>query len=65
MAFDLEEIEALIDFFSSNPAMWNHHITEYRDCNLRDSSLEKLVDQFTGKFTKEDIRPERHNLQTV
>ena len=30
MTFDLEEIETLIDFFNSDPALWNYHFTEYR-----------------------------------
>ena len=33
--FDLEERQILIDFFNSNPALWNHHLTEYRDRKLK------------------------------
>ena len=62
--FDLEEKEK-IDFFNSNSALQNHHLTEYRDQNLRDSFLEKLVEKFHGKFKKEDIKLEWHNLQAV
>ena len=29
--FNLEERETLIDFFNSNPALWNPYLTEYRD----------------------------------
>ena len=65
VTFDLEEKEILIDFFNSNPPLWNHHLSEYRDRSLRDSLLEKLVNQFDGKFTKEDVKREWHNLQTV
>ena len=43
--------------------MWNHNTTEYRDRNLRDSLLEKLVDEFDNKFKKEDIKQEWHSLQ--
>ena len=50
--FDLEERETLTDFFNSNPALSNHHFTEYRDQNLRGSLLEKLVKTFHGKFIK-------------
>ena len=64
MKFDLEEKEK-IDFFNLNSALWNHHLTEYRDRNLRDSLLEKLVEKFHGEFKKEDIKREWHNLQTV
>ena len=63
--FGLEDRETLIDLFNSNLALWNHHLTEYRDRNLRDSLLEELVERFYGKFNKEDIKREWHNLQTV
>lgn len=53
----------LINFFNLNPPLWNHHLTEYRDRNLLDWLLEKLVDQFEGKFSKEDIKRKWHNLQ--
>ena len=43
--------------------MWNHNTTDYRDRNLRDSFLEKLVDEFDNKFKKEDIKQESHSLQ--
>ena len=57
MKFDLEERET-IDFFNSNPSLWNHHLTEYRDRNLRDSLMEKLAEKFHGQFNKEDIKRE-------
>ena len=41
----------------------NHNITDYCDRNLRDSLLEKLVDEFYNKFKKEDINQEWHSLQ--
>ena len=37
--------------------------TDYRDQNLCDSLLEKLVDEFDNKFKKEDIKQEWHSLQ--
>jgi len=63
--FELEEKETLIDFFNTNSALWNHHLNEYRDRNLRDSLLEKLTEKFEGKFTKDDLKREWHNLQTT
>ena len=63
--FDLAEKETLIDFFSANPALWNHHLSEYRDRNLRDSLFDRLVEQFEGKFMKDDLKREWHNLQTI
>ena len=46
-----------------HPSLWNHSTTDYRDRNLRDSLLEKLVDEFDNKFKKEDIKQEWHSLQ--
>ena len=63
--FDLEERETLTDFFNLNPALWNYHLTDDRDRNLRDSLLKKLVEKFHGRFNKEDTKREWHNLQTV
>lgn len=62
---ELEEKETLIDFFNANPALWNHHLNEYRDRNLRDSLLEKLTEKFEGKFTKDDLKGKWHNLTTM
>ena len=64
-SFELEEKETLIDFYSANPALWNPHLNEYRDRNLRDSLLERLVEQFEGKFTKDVLKRAWHNLQTI
>ena len=44
--FNADERELLIDFFKSHPSLWSHNTTDYRDRNLRDSLLEKLVDEF-------------------
>ena len=39
LKLDLEEAETLIvNFFNSNSVLWNHHLTEYRDRNLRETS---------------------------
>ena len=65
VTFELEERETLIDFYSSNPPLWNHHLPEYRDRDLRNSLLEKLSEQFQGKFTKDNLKQEWHNLQTI
>ena len=63
--FDVEERETLIDFYSSHPALWNHHLAEYRDRNLRDSLFVKLLELFDNKFRREDITQEWHNLLTI
>ena len=61
--FNVDGRELLIDFFKSDLSLWNHNTTDYRDRNLRDSLLEKLVDEFDNKFKKEDIKQEWHSLQ--
>ena len=53
----------MTDFFKSHPSLWNYNTTEYRDRNLRDSLLEKLVEEFDSKFKKKDIKQEWHSLQ--
>ena len=63
--FDTEEKEMLISFFSSNSPLWNHHLEDYRDRDLRESLLGKLVEQFEGKFSKDDLKNEWHSLQTA
>ena len=61
--FDVDERELLIDFYKSHPSLWNHNITEYRDRNLRDALLDKLVVELGNKFKKEHIKLEWHSLQ--
>lgn len=61
--FDIDERETLIDFFKLHPSLWNHNMPDYRDRDLRDSLLGKLVAEFDGKFKKEDIKQEWHSLQ--
>ena len=61
--FNVDERELLIDFFKSHPSLWNHNTTDHRDRKLRDSLLEKLVDEFDNKFKNKDIKQEWHSLQ--
>ena len=61
--FKVDERELLIDFFKLYPSLWSHNTTDYRDRNLRDSILEKLVGEFDNKFKKEDLKQEWHSLQ--
>ena len=53
----------MTDFFKSHPSLWNYNTTDYRHRNLRDSLLEKLVEEFDNKFKKKDIKQEWHSLQ--
>ena len=41
----------------------NHNATDDRDRNLRESLLEKLVDELDNEFKKEDIKQEWHSPQ--
>lgn len=63
--FEIDEIERLIDFYRENAALWNHHLVEYRDRNLREALLNKLLDEFKGKFTTADVKQQWHNLLTT
>ena len=63
LQFNVDERELLIDFFMLHPSLWNHSSTDYRDRNLHDSLLEKLVDEFDNKFKKEEIKQEWNSLQ--
>ena len=38
------EIEQLIDFYQENEPLWNHHMKEYRDRNLREVKLRELME---------------------
>ena len=61
--FNADERELLIGFSKSHPSLWSHNTTDYLDRNLRDSLLEKVVDEFDNKFKKEDIKGEQYSLQ--
>ena len=63
--FEIDEIERFIDFYRENAALWNHHLVEYRDKNLRLALLNKLLDEFKGKFTTADVKQQWHNLLTT
>ena len=54
----------MIDFYHQNEPLWNHHLKEYRDRNLREALLSKLPNQFEGKFTAAEIKQHWHNLLT-
>ena len=63
--FEGIDIKTLINFYHSNPSLWNHNLAEYRDRDLRDVLLEKCVDEFDNRFTKEEIKQQWHNLMTT
>lgn len=60
------ESEMLIDFYKSNPSLWNHNLTEYRDRNLRNVLMQKLCSEiFDDKFKEEELKRFWHNLVTT
>ena len=63
--FEADELERIIDFYRENAPLWNHHLNEYRDRNLRDVLLDKLAVEFNGKFTVADLKQQWHNLTTT
>ena len=60
--FEADELERIIDFYRENASLWNHHLNEYRDRNLREVLLDKLAVEFNGKFTVADLKQQWHNL---
>ena len=53
--FEADELGCIIDFYRENASLWNHHLNEYRDRNLREVLLDKLAVEFNGKFTVADL----------
>ena len=62
--FTTAERETVIDFYQSNPPLWNHGIEAYRNRDIRRSLLEKLRESLDEKFTEEDIKKECNALLT-
>ena len=62
--FTTAERETVIDFYQSNPPLWNHGIEAYRNRDIRKSLLEKLRESLDEKFTEEDIKKEWNALLT-
>ena len=44
--------------------MWNHHLKEYRDRNLRQAKLSDLMEQFEEQFIAAEMKQQWHNLLT-
>ena len=63
--FEADELERIIDFYRENASLWNHHLNEYRDRNLREVLLDKLAVEFNRKFTVADLKQQWHNLITT
>ena len=63
--FEADKLERIIDFYRENASLWNHHLNEYRDRNLREVLLDKLAVEFNRKFTVADLKQQWHNLITT
>ena len=59
-----EEAETLIEFFKENSFLWDHHLETYRDRNLREVTLNKLVEILSGRSV-DDIKYQWHSLRTI
>lgn len=64
MAFTEEDRQQLIEFFKEHPMLWNHHVKEYRNRDLRRINLECLAEQLGARYSVEKIQQEWHNLTT-
>jgi len=62
--FTTDERETLITFYHSNPLLWNHGLTKYRDRNIRRALIQKLVEDLDDKFTEDDIKKEWNSLMS-
>ena len=62
--WDDMEVETLIDFYKQHTFLWDHHTEQYKDRNLRDVTLNKLLDMLSGR-TIEDIKSQWHSLKTI
>ena len=56
VAFTSEERETIITFYQIKPALQKHGMIEYRDQNIRRTSIQKLREEFSKKFTEYDIK---------
>lgn len=54
--FEIEDTDRLIDFYREIDSLLNHHLVDYRERSLREALLNKLVDEFEGKFTVQEIK---------
>ena len=62
--WDDMEVETLIDFYKEHTFLWDHHTEQYKDRNLRDVTLNKLLDMLSGR-TIEDFKSQWHSLKTI
>ena len=61
----MADVETIIDYCECHAALWNHNLAEYRERDLRDASLERLVDDLDDSYTKDEIKSQWHKLMTT
>ncbi|CAH3013929.1 unnamed protein product, partial [Porites evermanni] len=59
-----EEREQLIEFYKQNDQLWNHHLTSYRDRNLRDLNFKKLCEILPNR-SQDDVKKQWSSLKTI
>lgn len=63
-AFTEDDRQVLIEYFKQHSMLWNHHIKEYRNRELRRMKLESLADILERRYSVDKIQNEWHNLTT-
>ena len=58
------EKHSLINFYNTNPSLWNHHLKDYHDRARRQVLLQQLAEQLAGKYTKKEIVTTWNNIKT-
>ena len=58
------EKHLLINFYNTNPSLWNHHLKDYHDRARRQVLLQQLAEQLAGKYTKKEIVTTWNNIKT-
>jgi hypothetical protein len=60
-----EEVNILIDYYHSNPVLWDHQCQEYRDRNLKSIAMEEKLRSLLKTRTDEEVKNQWHNLKTI
>ena len=58
------EKHSLINFYNTNPSLWNHRLKDYHDRARRQVLLQQLAEQLAGKYTKKEIVTTWNNIKT-
>ena len=59
-----EETEQLIEYYKQNDQLWNHHLSSYRDRNLRELNFKKLGEILPSR-SQEEIKKQWNTLKTI